>query len=131
MEHGLEYAAKTRQQLRDFGLETYARVIHAPLQAFRIGDRAYLWYRLDSLPDNEIDMLVVDGPPGFLQKHSRYPAVPLLGNRFSAHCTLFLDDAARDDEQEIVHQWQAEHPDLTLEYRATERGCSILTRGGR
>ena len=32
-------------------------------------------YDLEKLTELEIDLLIIDGPPGFLQKHSRYPAL--------------------------------------------------------
>ncbi|MES9855801.1 MAG: hypothetical protein ABW166_04240 [Sedimenticola sp.] len=40
-------------------------------------------------------MLVIDGPSGFIQKHSRYPALPLLFDKLSNNGMVFLDDAAR------------------------------------
>ncbi|MDH5711928.1 MAG: class I SAM-dependent methyltransferase, partial [Gammaproteobacteria bacterium] len=81
---------------------------------------------LDSLPDVPIDILVIDGPPGFLQKNSRYPSLPLLFDRLSESCSVFLDDAARDDERELVAQWLIEYPGLQHAYHDFERGCSVL-----
>ena len=125
LENGEEYAEKTCQQLQDFGLEDYAQVIHAPLEKV-ILDRDYDWYSLESLPEVTIDMLVIDGPPGFIQKNSRYPALPLLFDKFSAQSKMFLDDAAREDEKELVAQWQAEYSAIDHKYLEFERGCSVL-----
>ena len=125
LENGEEYAEKTRQQLKAFGLEDYAQVIHAPLEKVSL-DRDYDWYSLEYLPDISIDMLVIDGPPGFIQKNSRYPALPLLFDRFSDQAWVFLDDAARDDEKELVAQWQTEFSGVAHEYLDFERGCSVL-----
>ena len=125
LENGEDYAEKTRQQLQDFGLEDYAQVIHAPLEKV-ILDRDYDWYSLKSLPEVSIDMLVIDGPPGFIQKNSRYPALPLLFDKFSAQSKMFLDDAAREDEKELVAQWQAEYSAIDHKYLEFERGCSVL-----
>lgn len=125
LENGEEYAEKTRQQLKAFGLEDYAQVIHAPLAKVSL-DRDYDWYSLESLPDVLIDMLVIDGPPGFIQKNSRYPALPLLFEKFSKQAKVFLDDAARDDEKELVAQWQAEYSNVEHEHIDFERGCSVL-----
>jgi hypothetical protein len=47
-------------------------------------------------------------------------------DKLSNQCTVFLDDAARDDEKEIIKLWQAEYPQLEHEYIETDRGCSIL-----
>ena len=73
-------------------------------------------------------MLVIDGPPGFLQKHSRYPALPMLNERLAEYCAVFLDDAAREDEQELVRRWLKENPGFQVEYIENERGCYILKR---
>lgn len=126
LENGDEYAKASTTQLDDFELAEFASVIHAPLKEVTINQQSYRWYSLAKLADKPIDMLVIDGPPGFIQHHSRYPAIPLLINRFSNECTVFLDDAARDDEKEIIKLWQAEYPNLEHEYIETERGCSIL-----
>ncbi|MDJ0806556.1 MAG: class I SAM-dependent methyltransferase, partial [Gammaproteobacteria bacterium] len=67
-----------------------------------------------------------DGPSSFLQKHSRYPALPVLFPRLADGCRIYLDDAARQDEREILAMWQTAYADLEHEYVATERGCSIL-----
>ena len=129
LEHGEEYAAQTAVTLANFGLADWAEVIHAPLRHHRLGTDDYAWYRTERLPELPIDLLVIDGPPGFMQRHSRYPALPLLRDQLAERCALFLDDAARPDEKEIVTRWLAELPGLDQDYRATERGCSILRRG--
>ena len=125
LENGEEYAETTRQQLKAFGLQDYAQVIYAPLEKVAL-DRDYEWYDLKALPDVSIDMLVVDGPPGFLQKNSRYPALPLLLDRFTQETIVFLDDAAREDERELVALWQAEFSGVKHKYLDYERGCSVL-----
>jgi len=83
---------------------------------------------LKDLPELNIDLLVIDGPPGFLQKNARYPALPMLIDMLAASCTVFLDDAARQDERDIVKQWLEQFPEFELEYIDNERGCSILKR---
>jgi len=127
LENGAEYAAKAREYLARYELDAFATVIDAPLEKRIINDVEYAWYAIRGLPEASIDMLVIDGPPGFMQKHSRLPALPVLFGQLSAHCTIFLDDAARQDEREIVGLWQRDYPGLRHEYRETERGCSILT----
>lgn len=126
LENGEEYAEKTRQQLQAFGLQAYAQVLHTPMRKVTLAAEVYDWYDLSSLPDVSIDMLVVDGPPGFIQKKSRYPAMPLLYDRLAKQAKVFLDDAARDDEKELVAQWLKEYSGIEHEYRDFERGCSVL-----
>jgi len=128
LEDGEEFVTRTSQQLNDFILSEYCDVIHAPLQDVRLDSEIFKWYALNDLPKVKIDMLVIDGPPGFLQKFSRYPALPMLKERLGEHCTVFLDDAARDDEQELVKRWLKQSPDFQAEYIENERGCFILKR---
>ena len=126
LENGEEYAEKTRQQLEEFGLKDYAQVIHSPLEKVSLAGNDYGWYSLESLPEVSIDMLVIDGPPGFIQKNSRYPALPLLFEKLSKQSKVFLDDAARNDEKELVALWQAEFSGVDHQYLEFERGCSVL-----
>jgi predicted O-methyltransferase YrrM len=125
LENGADYAARSRAQLARYGLGQ-AIVLDAPLREYEIHGSAYQWYATAELPAQGIEMLVIDGPPGFIQQHSRYPALPLLIDRLADDCTIFLDDAARADEQEIVQRWQAQFPELEHHYVNTERGCSVL-----
>lgn len=127
LEDGEEYATKTRSYMDRYGLDDYAAVVHAPLQEIEVAGADYLWYATQEIPDRPVEMLVIDGPSGFIQKNSRYPALPLLYPRLADACRVFLDDAARDDEREIVTLWQAAYPELEQNYIETERGCSILT----
>ena len=78
LENGEDFVTQIIQQLDDFLLSEYCDVIHAPLQNVQLNSENFQWYALDNLPAVEIDMLVIDGPPGFLQKYSRYPALPML-----------------------------------------------------
>ena len=128
LENGEEYVDRTRRQLGDFSLQGQVDVVYAPLQETQVNDEVFRWYRLDeTLAQLEkIDMLVIDGPPGFIQRHSRQPAVPLLISKLSPGAAVFLDDAAREDEQAIVKQWLQQYPALAHEYIETERGCSVL-----
>jgi predicted O-methyltransferase YrrM len=128
LENGDEFAAQTRQQLEDFSLTGYCDVMHAPLKDYAIADEIFQWYDISHLSLADIDLLVIDGPPGFIQKQSRYPALPLLAPLLAEHCAVYLDDAAREDELAIVVRWQQAYPEFRTEYIANERGCAILTR---
>lgn len=126
LENGAEFAANTRAELTRYGLDTFAAVIDAPLRRCTVNGQYFQWYDTAALPVRGLDLLIIDGPPGFLRRHARYPALPLLFDRLADGCAVFLDDAARPDEREIVAMWQAEFPGVRHEYLATERGCSVL-----
>jgi predicted O-methyltransferase YrrM len=128
LENGAEFAAATRAALQAYGLEAWAKVVHAPLRDTSVGGESFQWYDLSGLSAvDAIDMLVIDGPPGFLQPRSRYPALPMLMERLTPGCPVLLDDAARDDERLLVDQWRKRYPLLDYRYHRTERGCAELT----
>jgi len=61
---------------------------------------------------DQIDIILVDCPPGFLQKHSQYPAFPLLKKFFHKNTAVVLDDSYRRDEQEFFNRWLLENPEF-------------------
>ena len=126
LENGAEFAAKSRGEVERYGLGARSTVIDAPLKPVTVDGVEYQWYDFAQLPDRSIDMLVVDGPPGFIQHHSRYPALPLLFDKLADGCVVFLDDAGRPDEVELVEMWRGRLPGIEHEFVKTERGGAIL-----
>ncbi len=127
LENGGEFAHAAQNWLETYGLSSCAEVIHAPLVDIHVGEGTWQWYDCQDLPQGPFDLLVVDGPPGFLQPLSRYPALPLLADRLAKNALVILDDAARPDERAVVARWLAEYPGLGHRYLEMERGCSLLT----
>lgn len=128
LEHLPEIADKTRQELARHGLASFATVFTSPLQPYEINCEQWLWYSLDSLRPYKIDLLVIDGPPGNTCHLARYPAGPLLFKYLSTHAAVFLDDASRSEEREIVKRWSLEFPTYKQQLRATQCGCAVLRR---
>lgn len=129
LEHDAVYGQKTRELLRRHGLSDYATVIDAGLQPYRLNDWQGDWYGLEGLPsDLRIDMLAIDGPPWFVADAARYPALPLLIERFAPNAAVFLDDADRDDERWAVARWLKDYPQLhKIEPQPQcEKGCTRL-----
>ena len=124
LENGEQYAQRSRDVLEFYGLSDYVTVLHAPLINYSINQQNYQWYSLAALSAAKVDLFIIDGPPGFIQKHSRYPALPLLHAKLADDCRIFLDDARRDDELEIVSLWQQQFDDCHFEYLELERGCN-------
>lgn len=127
LEHDPHYAQSTRDSLRLNGLAPYATVIDAPLLPVRIGEERWHWYAHDLLP-SAIDLIVVDGPPGTTQALARYPALPLLKDKLAHQATVFLDDANRPDEVEIIRRWQSEFGLVRAPGVPTEKGIAILQK---
>lgn len=126
LENAPEFAAKTRNMLKAANLESWATVIDAPLQPYTFEGKAYSWYSLKHLPNQDIDMLVVDGPPGRLNEQARYPAGPVLIPKMSNTGIIMLDDSNRLDERRSIERWIAQFPQLRAENRSAEKGLTIL-----
>ena len=128
LENGKPYADKTRHFLAQNNLDSIAQVLDAPLLDTTVAGQIYQWYDLGALPMLSIDMLVIDGPPGFIQKNSRLPALDKLMPYLAKTCVIFLDDAGRDDELATVQQWLQDFPDFEQDYLDLARGCAVLRR---
>jgi hypothetical protein len=81
--------------------------------------------------DQPIDLLVVDGPPGNIQKQSRYPALPLFYRQLSDRSTIILDDGLREDEQRIVARWEREFDNLSIQFLSLEKGAYVIHKGSQ
>ena len=128
LEHDVQYAEKTRQELIKQDLQNWATVIDAPLQDYSFAEQTYQWYKLDTeIQTKQIDMLVIDGPPAFLNSCARYPAGPLLLPLLNKNAVVFLDDADRPDEQEIIKNWLSEFPNLHANQHNCEKGAVSLS----
>ncbi|QEP42196.1 class I SAM-dependent methyltransferase [Ectothiorhodospiraceae bacterium BW-2] len=120
LEHDVTYADKTRQELARLGLSAWATVIDAPLRS----NGQWQWYSLPEPFVAEVEMVVVDGPPGRLQPLSRYPALGQLRPFLAQSGVLFLDDAARQEERQIVERWEREFNEIVFSYLPLKRGAA-------
>lgn len=127
LEHEPKFAQETRDRLKEAGLEQWASVIDAPLEMLDITGDAFPWYALTALPKLSIDLLVVDGPPGFLRPLARYPAGPVLIPHLTSGAYVLIDDASRPDEKKMFERWLSEFPKLQHDSRPTEQGLVILS----
>ena len=90
-------------------------VRHAPIEPVEVAGGKQPWYAVSALADVEqVDLLLVDGPPGRTSKLARYPAVPALRGKLRPGATILLDDCHRRDEKETLRRWLAEFPALSL-----------------
>ena len=101
LEHDPHWATLIQDQLRREHLDRHVRVVHAPLHA----DPP--WYLLDEMPD-DIDLLIVDGPPAFEPGHGarRAPALARFDDRLVLDAAVILDDIDRPGEQQVIATWE-------------------------
>lgn len=126
LEHDPECVRHVNYQLIRQGLSEWATVLEAPLEPVTLTGETWPWYATEKLPDLQIDMLVIDGPPGRIRRHARYPAGPLVFPRLTPGAVAFLDDAKRRKEQRILKRWAREFPHLRQEFLACEKGVAKL-----
>ena len=106
LEHIEEFLEPTIEALKRHGLDDVAEVRHAPLTEVEIDGGTYLWYDASSILDiGDIDLLIVDGPPGSTGTWARFPAYPLLNERLARSALILVDDLQRSDERAVVDAW--------------------------
>ena len=98
-----------RGGLASEALAGVARVILAPLGPHPLAAPGARWYSEEALADlpGDIDLLVVDGPPGNLpgMEQGRAPALPALRGKLAPTALVVLDDVHRPGEQAVLEHW--------------------------
>ena len=119
-DHDPYYANATRLHLERHSLADIAEVRDAPLVAR--GEETP-WYDKSALADLEdIDLLLVDGPPAATGPFARRPALEVLRHSLRPGATVILDDTHREDEQAILREWLERWP----EFRRIDAGVSRM-----
>lgn len=115
LEHLDQFAEATRAELDRHGLAHAVEVRTAPLVPVTLPSTNQPWYDVSALGDlDQVELLLVDGPPESTGPAARYPALPALVDRLADEAWIVLDDAAREGEAESIERWLAEVPGLSL-----------------
>lgn len=129
LEHDLLYFEKSKLLIKKHELENFVEIVYSPLTNHQINNKKWIWYDIDCLKSQPIiDMIVVDGPPYYIQDLSRYPVIPLLYDKMNDNSILILDDGVRDEEKEITKRWEEEFQDISIEYLNFESGAFIVNK---
>ena len=134
LEHLKKYGDQTWQTLVDENLTEWVDLRVGELVLWKNdhlnpenADKPSRWYPLDLDGIHNVDLLIVDGPPGGTCLYARYPAVPALFDRLTVNAEIWMDDANREDEKTICKRW-AELYGFDLEYISLEKGLCRLSR---
>lgn len=106
-DHDQSFTFKSKRFLEINELSDIVNIIYSPLTVQNYQDTEWQWYdelRINDI-ENGIDLLVIDGPPRFLQERSRFLALPVLFDKLSTNSTIVLDDANRENEKQVVQDW--------------------------
>jgi len=121
--------ATVRDQLRRHDLERFVTLVFVPLVPKRYDgvDAAIAWYDLGAgaIP-GDVDLLLVDGPIAIVHTDARYPAGPELLPKLSRTGHIFVDDANRRGERDMVERWRKLYPNLRARSLPAEKGCLEL-----
>ncbi|MET9022921.1 class I SAM-dependent methyltransferase [Actinopolymorpha sp. NPDC004070] len=110
-------------------LAEYVEVRYAPLEPVELDGTTYQWYSRRAWDHLDgIGLLFVDGPPGELGRHARFPAFPLLVDRLTPEAVVVLDDLIRPDEQEVLERWLAARPGYHADRVSLEKNAALLRR---
>lgn len=131
IESGSAYASQTRALLDRHGIDT-VEVIEAPIRRQFHGLALYDGFNLGEttlrLLPPQIDVLLVDGPPG-LCFGGREAALYALYDRIRIGGLVIMDDLFRRHEQRAVRHWQKRFPGaFEVTFSETGHQLAYLTK---
>jgi predicted O-methyltransferase YrrM len=123
IDNSVEYAGKTEKLLASHGV-TNVDVRVAALTPHASGVD---WYDLAQFSGiSNIDFLFVDGPPGSKNPKARHPAILECISKLSPRAVIVIDDAGREGEREMAHEFAKLLPSHDLEFLRHEKGTAVL-----
>lgn len=128
LEHDEHWFRTTSELVDEHGLGAWIDLRLAPLEPIELDGESWPWYELAQLPEDAIDLLLVDGPPGATREHARFPALPVLFDRIRPEGVVILDDHERSEEREVAERWRSQFPELSIELLPHEKGTALLRK---
>jgi hypothetical protein len=132
-DHHKDFRYNTNQLIEVNGLEEVVRIYFSPLKNYIFQEHEWQWYDVTEINNIEsnIDLLIIDGPPRSIQKRSRYLALPILFDRLSKISTVVLDDSNREDEKQVIEDWNKFLNEKNVEFTVStfeyfDKGISII-----
>jgi Mrp family chromosome partitioning ATPase len=85
------------------------------------------WYEVAAIRDlKNIDLLIIDGPPGSKNPEARYPALQQFKDKLSASAIVIIDDVHRDGERKLAEDFAKALPNHVLTVLDHEKGTAII-----
>jgi predicted O-methyltransferase YrrM len=113
LEHDAHFREITEAAIQEHALQSVAEVRDAPLEKLEIAGEVFAWYSPNALERlNQVDLLLIDGPPNNTGPMARYPAIPVFASRLSRGAVVVIDDAYRESDADAVARWIHEYPHL-------------------
>lgn len=131
IDHEATYMAETRRALLRQGVAERVELVCAPLEPLELDGRIFRWYSAGAVRElglENVDLLLVDGPPKSSGPLARYPALAMFRPYLSTAAAIVLDDADRDDELEMMAGW-ASNLGVRVELIRTARPMASLRLG--
>ncbi|CAN5414851.1 hypothetical protein BH10PLA1_BH10PLA1_03390 [soil metagenome] len=117
-----------RKKLKAMDLADRVDLNIVPLVPTEAMGRKVPWYDLSDYDAllRDVDLLIVDGPPGIHTSMARFPAFHYFKSRMSASAAIYLDDGHREDEKTAAMEWGKARPDLQPTFFDTLTGCWVI-----
>ena len=124
IENSEEFGAKTLALLKEHKTKG-VEVRIAPLQPYANGSS---WYDINTIKSlKNIDLLIIDGPPGSKNPEARYPALAEFKNKLSAKAVIIIDDVHRDGERKLAENFAKALPGHHLVILDHEKGTAVIS----
>lgn len=123
-DHSAEFAQVTRNVLAQHSIAG-VEIRVAPLEQY---DAERTWYSSKSFADiSQIDLLVIDGPPGSKDPKARTGALLELASKLSPKAVVIIDDANREGEHAMAESFAKAMPGHTLRFLPHEKGTAVIS----
>ena len=128
IEHHPLYYQKTAALIKEFDVGDVAELSLRPLVWQAWFGAPHRSYGVGPFPDN-IDTVLIDGPPGLFNKRGREACLYQIYDRLEVGGLVSLDDFGRTAEQCIVSNWMRSYPEsFVVEYLDTPHGTCLLKK---
>lgn len=109
-----EWIVELEDMLSKENLKNSVKFIHSPIINVNFKNENYLWYDemkiANKCGSDKFDIIIVDGPKTFEERKAaiRYHALNFMQNKLKNEYVVFLDDAKRKGEMQVLTKWKKE-----------------------